>query len=142
MTNSMKLSLAGLVGFLTGCTASGPPFSPAATLDANKAVVYIYRPFDIIGSARSPHVYIDEVKYGSLKNNGYLVYFVEPGKRIIRLSYGAWDKPMRIYPDLEAGKEYYFRLTYKSEIGSIVTQFGMIPEEHAKQEIAPTKRAE
>jgi hypothetical protein len=142
MMKAVILVLAGSFVFMTGCTANGPAFSPVENPDANKAVVYIYRPFNIVGAGETPDVYIDEVKYGPLKNNGYLVYFVEPGKRMIANKDPHVPEPMAIYPDLEAGKEYYIRRAYVSNIGSIGIQIAVIPKEYAIQEIKLTKKAD
>jgi hypothetical protein len=128
--------------FIAGCTAGGPVFSPVKTIDANKAVVYIYRPFSVCGSVQTPTVYIDEVKYGPIKNKGYLVYFVEPGKRMVEVRDWVWDKPLTIYPDLEAGRECYIRFFYEYNWGTIKMTLAVIPPEYAQREIASTRKAD
>ena len=130
-----------LLILIAGCTASGPSFSPVSAHEPNKAIVYVYRPFDVVGSGLAPKVYIDGVKYDPLKNKGYLVYFVEPGKRMLELRDAMWDEPMTIYPEFAPEKEYYFRLSFGSNFGGIKIGFGEIPKEYALQEIKYTKRA-
>ena len=127
--------------FLTGCMASGPIFSPVEKADSGKAVVYIYRPFTIFHCMWAPDIYIDEVKHGPLKNNGYLVYFIEPGKRIIEIRGTMFSETttfLTLYPDLDAGKDYYFRLS----IGSSKYVFAQIKKEYAISEITGTKKSD
>ena len=135
---TVVLTLICSLVFIAGCTANGPVFSPIKTAEENKAVVYIYRPFSVAGCALTPHVYIDEVKHGPLKNNGYLVYFVEPGKRMFELRDAMWDEPLTIYPDIEAGKQYYIRCT----LAPYRIELGVIHEEYAIREIRNTKKSE
>jgi hypothetical protein len=134
------LILAGSLVFIAGCSANGPAFCPVENADANKAVVYIYRPSDSTGCAYTPCVYIDEIRHGRLENNGYQVYFVEPGKRMIGISDNSTPEPMTIYPDFKAGKEYYIRLSFKTEFMAVVTLFEEVPKERAIQEIKLTKK--
>jgi hypothetical protein len=42
----------------------------------------------------------------------------------------------------EAGKEYYIRRAYVSNLGSIEIQLAVIPKEYAIREIATTKKAD
>jgi hypothetical protein len=128
--------------FIAGCTANGPVFSRVEITDDNKAVVYLYRPFSVVGCGQTPWIYIDDIKQGQMKNNGYIVYFVEPGKRMIEVRDQMWDKSLTLYPDLEGGKEYYIRFFYESKIGSIETSLAVIPPEYALQEINRTKKAD
>jgi hypothetical protein len=132
------IALAGAVICISGCTASGPAFTQEKIVDANKAVVYFYRPFSVAGCAVTPHVYIDEVKHGPLKNNGYLVYFVEPGKRMVELRDAMLGGPLTIYPDIEAGKQHYIRCA----LAPYRIELAVIPEEYAIREIINTRKAE
>lgn len=138
----IQLVLASLSVLVGGCTAGGPAFSPTEVVNADKALIYIYRPFNVIGCGLAPCVYIDEVKYAPLKNKGYLVCFIEPGKRMIELREPMWSKPLTVYPDLESGKEYYIRLAFYSEVGGIKIEFGSIPKEYAIREIIYTQKVE
>ncbi len=139
---TIAISLIFLLIFITGCTAGGPAFSPVKTINENKAVVYIYRPFNICGSGETPTIYIDEVKYGKIKNNGYLVYFVEPGKRMVEARDWIWERPLTLYPDLEAGKECYIRFYYTYNWGTIETALAVIPPKDALAEIVKTRKAD
>ena len=138
---TIKLILAGLFIFIAGCSANGPAFSPTANPDTNKAVVYVYRLSNFVGCGMVPGIYIDEVKHGSLKNNGYLVYFVEPGKRMIVVRNMGEDL-LTIYPDFIAGEEYYIRLNFSLELNVIKMELGLIPKEYAIREIIYTKKSE
>ena len=140
-----KFMLLSLVFLITGCTASGPAFSPIGNPDINKSLVYIYRPYSVICCGVAPYVYIDDVKHEQLKNNGYLVYTVDPGKRIIETNCKLSD-PLTLYLDVVAGNEYYVRWSVeaKTNFGTIIHtfKFGLIPEEYAIQEIRQTKKSQ
>ncbi len=136
------LILTGSFVFMTGCATNGQAFSPVENPDVNKAVVYIYRPFNVVACCLNPHVYIDEVKYGPLKNNAYLVYFVKPGKCMIELRDAMFDENMTIYPDLAAGNEYYIRWSIETQLTSHVYKFEVVPKEYAIEEIKLTKKAD
>jgi hypothetical protein len=137
----IKVFLASLFVFIIGCSANGPAFSPIATPDTNKAIVYIYRLSNFVGCGMVPDVYIDEVKYGPLKNNGYLVYSVEPSKKMIEVRHWGGDV-LTIYPDLIAGQEYYIRLNFSLELNVIKMELGLIPKEYAIREIIYTKKSD
>jgi hypothetical protein len=128
--------------FIAGCfSATGPAFSSVETTDANKALVYIYRPFNIIQIGVMPYIYIDEVKYGQLKSGGYLYYFVDPGKRMIEFR-SSPDRTMTIYPDFIAGEEYYFRFSADAQYMDITLKVELTPKEYAIREIAQTKKSD
>jgi len=139
-----KPVLLAVTFFIAGCTAGGPAFSPVENPDINKALVYIYRPFNIVGFGVAPCVYIDEVKQGELKNNGYLVYPVDPGTRIIETKDGLSD-PLTLYLDIVAGEEYYVRWSIDTDTnwGAVTHTYSLalIPKEYAAQEIKCTKKA-
>ena len=140
-----KFILLSLLFFITGCTASGPAFSPVENSDINKSLVYIYRPYSAIFCGVAPYVYIDDVKHDQLKNNGYLVYTVDPGKRIIETNCNL-STPLTLYLDVVAGNEYYVRWSVDVDTNFVAVmhtnQLGLIPKEYAIHEIRQTKNSQ
>ncbi len=140
-----KYIFLSLVLFIIGCTAGGPAFSSVENPDTDKSLIYLYRPFNIVGCGMAPYVYIDEVKHDSLKNNGYLVYAVEPGMRIIETNCSLSD-PLTLYLDVVAGNEYYIRwwIETNTNWGSVIHKYklGLIPKEYAINEIKQTKNSQ
>jgi hypothetical protein len=125
----------------SGCIASGPAFRPSDELKTDsKALVYIYRPGNLIGCGIAPTVYVDEIKLGNIKNDGYLVCSVDPGKRVVELV--NWGDPSTIYIDTVAGNEYYVRYFVDSDVSHIFFQLALIPKEFALREIQHTKKSE
>lgn len=137
----MLITLLSAVLLMTGCAASGPVFTPAEKLDPNQSFVYIYRPDSLIGCGVTPHIYIDEVKKGPLKNNGYLVCSAEPGKRMIEAT-SLGVKPLVIYLDIVAGSEYFVRWWFDSDGMTYSYHMGLIPSEYALREIRGAKKSE
>ncbi len=139
-----KWILLSLVFAGTGCTASGPIFSPAENPGSNKSLVYVYRPFNIVACGVAPYVYIDGVKHDSLKNNGYLVYAVEPGTRIIETNRGL-SESLTVYLDVVAGNEYHIRWSVDTNTTGVCVihtyTLGLIPKEYAIREIEQTKNS-
>lgn len=137
------LVLLPVVLLMTGCAANGPAFTPAENLDPSQSLVYIYRPGNIVGCGLAPRIYIDEVEKGKIKNDGYLVYPIGPGKRMIEARW--WENILTVYLDVVAGEEYYVRWFADSEgvySSSIIMSFGLIPKEYALNEIRHTKKSE
>ena len=136
-----QLILISAVLFMTGCSASGPAFSRIEKSEPNKALVYVYvrdkaLEWPIID------IYIDEVCRGRLLNNGYQVYSVDPGKRILTAKERTLSA-LTVYPDIVEGHEYYFRWSYNSH-GLVVRECRLeaIPSEIAIEEIKHTKRSD
>ena len=66
--------------FLTGCAASGPPFTNEDSNDVNKSTVYIYRVSDKFQQAGWPNIFVNGEKVFALKNGGYGVLYIQKGK--------------------------------------------------------------
>lgn len=79
-----------LVVFLVlgGCATSRPPdaqgFHEISNPKIGFATLYIYSPEQDIGRAVWPEVFINEQKTVGLKNGGYTVVFIKPGRYQIR----------------------------------------------------------
>lgn len=76
---------------LVGCAASGPAFKQQTAIDDNQGTVYFYRVYSVLGSAASPHIYIDGTYKGKLKPGGYLYFHLPEGSYEVTL--GSIDGP-------------------------------------------------
>lgn len=106
-------------------------FSPIKEIPDGKALVYIYRPKNMVGGALHYTVNANDEKVSEyhLRNKSYLVYFAEPGR------YTFWAQVTNtrraVDLDVEAGKTYYIRATWGEFI---------IPDtEKAEEEIVKCK---
>jgi hypothetical protein len=139
-----KLILLSAIIFVAGCGASGPPFSPVQNPDISKAMVYIYFPFSLFDWPVEPSIYIDGVEYGKLRSNGYLVYTIDPGTRIIEAK--SAKVSLAVYPEFVAGNEYYIRWLMQESytVATIRTEYSLklVPKEYAIQEIVYTKKSQ
>lgn len=99
-----------------------PPSAPSA----GKALVYIYRPYNFVGSAAHDHLYINGIYWAYLKNSEYAWMEVDPGNVSVSgttamytvdvftaaatAAHDATKKENeRIHFDAEAGKTYYLK---------------------------------
>jgi len=84
-------------------------FSPVKEIPEGMALVYIYRPGNMLGAAVHYTVNANDEKVSEshLRNNSYLVYFAKPGR------YTFWaqvtNTRREVDLDVEAGKTYYVR---------------------------------
>jgi hypothetical protein len=105
-------SLIGLL-FLSACASTGPKFeNVAAKAPANKALIYVYRPSHFGGAARSPDVYANDIKLGTIHNGGYFRAETAPGPTRIQFGGAFGDKSSGIQVDLRAGQIYFFRVDF------------------------------
>jgi len=102
--------------FLIGCSASGPLYTEHVPSVKDVSVVYIYRPIRTVNCCVAPAIYIDGVKKVSLKNGGYSVFELAPGKHEIKVGDGSYGfDPATVEGTYVAGTSYYFKWV----IGSI-----------------------
>ncbi len=75
------LWLAGLGVLLgAGCASlTGQPFSPVADLPQDGGVIYVYRPYNIVGGAKMYTILLDGVEVGKLVNGSYHALLVPAG---------------------------------------------------------------
>lgn len=90
---------------LTACASLGPQFKEV-TANPKKALIYAYRPSRFAGSVWDHHIYIDNVKVGTLKSGSYFPVEVSPGDHILRQELSI-DKFPEIKFTVAAGKTYY-----------------------------------
>jgi hypothetical protein len=102
-----------LVALVAGC-ASGPLFQRSEAPEDNEALLYVYRPMQLLASGYSPDIYVNGEKALTLVNGGYSLFRLKPGKFTVIAKgfvipgsgnhYG-WAVEM----GLEPGKTYYVR---------------------------------
>ena len=64
---------------IAGC-ATGPKFAPVDKIPDGKAVIYVYRMFNIGGVASSHRIYANGELVADFDNASYYPYIVSPGK--------------------------------------------------------------
>jgi hypothetical protein len=67
-----------LIGMLIACGATGPKFHALKLTENSVAVVYVYRAHYFPNRNQYPHLQIDGVGKGPLRDSGYIVSTVEP----------------------------------------------------------------
>lgn len=148
----LKKSLLILLVVLSACSTSGVKFKQVGKIPDNVATIYVYRPFLTYNMAGWPDIYINGKKEFALKNSGYGVLQLAPGKHEIKAKGSKqltnwFPKPVSINFDFVAGKEYFVRVLPKFKesmtIGSVVAvsgsaQISIIPKQAALKEIAET----
>jgi hypothetical protein len=72
----------------------------------SKAVVYVYRYKQFVGSALAPSVYCDETELARMGNGRYFTVRLDPGKHSFRSN----DKQSGMELDMKAGQEYFLRV--------------------------------
>lgn len=77
-----------------------------AASTTSKAIVYVYRYKQFVGSALGPSVYYDEVQLARMDNGRYFMVKADPGKHTFRSN----DKQSGVDLDLKAGQEYFIRV--------------------------------
>lgn len=109
----------------TGCAASGPPFTEAPA-PSDKALIYLYRPYDKWVSAQDAGFEANGKRIGFLDSGGYTYFHAPPGHYDIRQFWpaGLWTlqepalwKDLHVAADVNAGETRYFRLLVR-EAGS------------------------
>lgn len=100
---------------LTGC-ASVPTASPefqqkalSFTPPPGMASVYVYRPYNFVGSAVAWSISLDFREFGSLALETYLFGNVEPGQHILKPL--PFSGAKRTQFDAQEGKLYFFKVT-------------------------------
>jgi Protein of unknown function (DUF2846) len=123
-----------LVAALAAGCASGPPFEPVASVPADKALLYFYRPASH-GALYKPMVAVNDKDVVSMQAKGYFPYLVTPGKLTLSIT-----NVGRIATNVEVapGRTYYVRAgTVFMGVG--VPFIEMVPPETGAQEIRDCK---
>lgn len=79
---TIKISLFVCFLFFAGCSASGPKFSYSNAIKTDKtSTVYLFRAYNVIGSAGSPYIYLDKIRQGKMHTGGYMELKIPFGKK-------------------------------------------------------------
>jgi len=106
MTKVSRIALGVMVLLCIGCAASGPRFEAVTEIPREKALVYIYRPYTVLGSGVRYHVAAQGSDIVYLEPGGYFPYFAEPGEVEFWAETEARES---ITTDLEPGETYYLK---------------------------------
>lgn len=103
---SMRISrwvmLSVLAAAIAGCEAQGESFKHVQ-LSSNRAVIYVYRPFDLTSSALDPEITCGHATI-AISSGGYYTFVEEPG--IITCSASS-DPTSRIQFETRPETEYF-----------------------------------
>lgn len=138
--------LMGVGGAGATCNkADGDVFTHSKAL-SNESPLYIYRPYSPVRGSSEINVYVNNEKYGSLKNNGYLRLDLPEEGAEIRTELGSYVE--KIHVTFEGGKNNYLRATLVTKsmtiIGDIPTSENdlvqeLVQESDALDEIRNTR---
>jgi hypothetical protein len=110
-TNRIAIALALAAGFLAaGCFAEGTAFKrlpPSST----KAVVYVYRPYHVMGSADDPMLTCGHDTL-AIRSGGYHAFVTDPGTITCTTDAGA-----RISFEVRPGQEFFVREDVAIKLG-------------------------
>jgi len=99
---ALRIAASALVFMATIAVAQDKaPANPS-----NKAMVYVYRYKQFVGSALAPSVYCDEVQLARMENGRYFALNVDPGQHQFRSN----DAQSGIQIDVKPGNEYFIRV--------------------------------
>jgi uncharacterized protein DUF2846 len=133
LRRTLSLSLPIAAGLIAGC-ASGPAFEPVASVPADKALLYFYRPASH-GALYKPMVAVNDKDVVALKAKGYFPYLATPGKLRLQITnIGAIATDVDVAP----GQTYYVRAGTVF-MGMGVPFIEMVPPETGAQEIRDCK---
>lgn len=95
--------------FLCACaTAKGPEFDPTALTAPQGAQIVVYRPSNVIGSARNPMIEVNGVDKCKLPQNGFAVLDANPGSVTVGVAaYGV----SRTTVIVKKNQRYYMKVT-------------------------------
>jgi hypothetical protein len=117
MPHSIKIMVAVVANILIGCASV-----PTASLDFEReamkftpppemAAVYVYRPYNVIGSAILFLVSIDYKDFGSVSTDTYLFGTIRPGQHVIKAAGGIPLSVASTKFEAETGRLYYFKIS-------------------------------
>ena len=112
-----RVALCGAVFFIASARSAfaqspepaAPTAAPAATAAPqpdDRAVVYIYRYKQFVGSALEPSVYCDETELARMDNGRFFTVIVPAGRHVFRAN----DKQSGVVIDAQPGHRYFLRI--------------------------------
>jgi hypothetical protein len=96
----------GVANVLASAQEQPQVVTAQAATKPSKAIVYVYRYKQFVGSALAPSVYCDEVQLARMDNGRYFKASIDPGKQTFRSN----DKQSGIDLDVKAGQDYFIRV--------------------------------
>jgi len=128
--------------------ATGPKFSELRSeVGADKALLYMYRPSAVVGSAAPLNVVINGDKH-DIRNDGYIVVELPAGPVKLHASWEGFF-PLTLNYTLQAGSTYFVRYGSgfgnlwlplpNAVVGSTQFQMGFVTEEQALKELPNMK---
>ena len=126
-----------IVTFLSAFGLAQEPSTPTqtASTDQGKAMVYVYRYKQFVGSALAPAVYCDEVQLARMENGRYFTAKIEPGKHVFHSN----DKQSGVELDLKAGQEYFIRVEIAAGLMKGHGRLVLMSSEQGKYELSSSK---
>src|SRR5688500_8214831 len=99
-----------LAGFAQSIEPAAPPAARStettSAADGDRAVVYIYRYKQFVGSALEPSVYCDETELARMDNGRFFTVIVPAGRHVFRAN----DKQSGVVIDAQPGQRYFLRI--------------------------------
>lgn len=155
-TKKNSVSLIGLmmvvVLLLPGCM-TGPKFSSVSSVPGDKALIYVYRKGNVLGSAASHKIVINGKHVTNMWTGGYYPYFADPGSVVMAMDLRATPfigiagliegEREHLRFTAEAGKTYYVKFKLGSGFGS--PTMALVDEATGSREVrncSMTKRIE
>ena len=147
--NATKRSIViAIVLLLSGCaTAKGPDFEGWKSPKAGRGVVYLYRPWSMVGGILTTRVQVDGKQKPDLKNGGYQIHELPPGVHTIAAAMGSvpiTTDTTKVDVSVEAGSVLYVRFEARKRHvggGSVVrvNELSLVNKVTAQREIPETK---
>ena len=133
------LFILALMIFLEACGAYGKRFTNLDLVEDKKGVLYIYRPTRLLHGGTWPTINIDGQKVGSLKNGGYLVKEISPGKHVVEITgnifIGGWmHRSFEVPIDIDAGEYSFLRIWLGgAELHGTPGMYSVLADVHVKE---------
>jgi hypothetical protein len=129
---------------LVGCAmkASGPAFQMKDNVPSDKAVLYFYRPYKVLGVAETNMAIVDNdsIVCNQVLMNGYCVYIADPGKHKLHSSSLVIDEITWI--EIKPGDKLYFKAVHLCRAVGCFNTLRLVEENEALEEIAGYKLQE
>jgi hypothetical protein len=100
-----RFAAAACLALLAGCFLAGESYQPVP-VPAARAVVYVYRPFSVIGSQTFPLITCGRESI-EIDNGAYRAFIVETGP--LRCSAAGGSSPAELKFEARAGEQYFIR---------------------------------
>jgi Protein of unknown function (DUF2846) len=129
------LLAASLSGVFASAQEPTRPAPQTADTKPSKAVVYIYRYKQFVGSALAPSIYCDGTQLARMENGRYFTANLDPGKH----TFTSNDKQSGIDLDVKAGEEYFIRVELATGFTKGHGRLVLVPREQGSYELKSDK---